>query len=124
MRLASQNFCQDLTTRAGLGQLWLDERDIPAGGRITIPGDTAELAAYVGQSHDIRRESVLERRDTEEALAAVIPPPDEAPKSVEMARVVEIDDEERQQKFWRFVIIFIVALYASETYLANRKQKR
>ena len=70
------------------------------------------------------KESLLERRDVDEALSAVIPPPDEVPVSVEMAKALDLDDEERQQKFWRFVILVMAALYASETFLANRKQKR
>ena len=70
------------------------------------------------------RESVLERRDVDEAIAAVVPPSDEAPKTVAMARAAAVDDEERQQKFWRFVILCMAALFVLETFLANRRQKR
>ena len=70
------------------------------------------------------QESLLERRNVEEALAAVIPPPDDAPVSIELAKASALDDEERQQKFWRYVILFMVGLYVAETFLANRKQKR
>ena len=66
------------------------------------------------------REAVLTGRDPAEAYGAVVPPPDDVPITVEEARLVEIDDEERQQKFWRYVILLIVLLYALETFVANR----
>lgn len=68
-------------------------------------------------------ESVLEGRDAAEAYGAVVPPPSDVPVSVEMARTIELDDEERQQKFWRYVILCMVVLYVLETVLANRKRK-
>ena len=68
-------------------------------------------------------ESLLERRDAEEAYGAVVPPPGDVPVSVELARTIELDDEERQQKFWRYVILFMVLLYLVETVIANRKRK-
>ena len=69
------------------------------------------------------RESVLVSRDLEEAYGAVVPPPDNMPVTIEEARLMELDDEERQQKFWRYVILFMVSLYALETFIANRKTK-
>ncbi len=69
-------------------------------------------------------ESALESRDMEEAYGAVVPPPDEVPVSVEEARAVVLDDEERQQKFWRYVILSMILFYLAETVIANRKQKK
>ena len=68
-------------------------------------------------------ESYLTSRNAEEAFGAVVPPPDEVPVTVEEARMMEIDDEERQQKFWRYVILLMVLLYATETFVANRIKK-
>ena len=68
-------------------------------------------------------ESYLTSRNAEEAYGAVVPPPEEVPVTVEEARLMEIDDEERQQKFWRYVILLMVLLYATETFVANRIKK-
>ena len=68
------------------------------------------------------KESMLARRDLDEAYGAVVPPPDDVPMTIEEARLVELDDEERQQKFWRYVILLMVFLFALETFIANRKK--
>ena len=68
-------------------------------------------------------ESYLTSRNAEEAYGAVVPPPDEVPVTIEEARLMEIGDEERQQKFWRYVILLMVLLYATETFVANRIKK-
>ncbi|MEZ4699329.1 MAG: VWA domain-containing protein [Rhodothermales bacterium] len=66
-------------------------------------------------------ESDLEARAVDEVVAAVVPPPDDVARTVEMARTMEIEDEERKQKFWRYLLIALIGLFVTETYLANRK---
>ena len=67
-------------------------------------------------------ESDLSVRDLAEAVAAVVPPPDDVARTVEMARTIAVEDEERKQKFWRYLLILAIALFAGETLLANRKR--
>ena len=67
-------------------------------------------------------ESELEFHDVREAYGAVVPPPEDVATSVEMAKQLDVEDEERQQKGWRFVILFAVLLFTAETLLANRKR--
>ena len=35
-----------------------------------------------------------------------------------------VEDEERKQKLWRYLILLILGLFAFETILANRKVKK
>ncbi|MDZ4698471.1 MAG: VWA domain-containing protein [Rhodothermales bacterium] len=67
-------------------------------------------------------ESDLSTRDLAEAIAAVVPPPDDVARTVEMARTMEVEDEERKQKFWRYLLMGMIGLFAAETFLANRKR--
>lgn len=100
------------------GQGFFEETEIP-GHYVAARGNEQR---YFSVNVDVE-ESMLEKRDAEEAHGAVVPPPDDVPVSVEMARTIELDDEERQQKFWRYVIILIVLLYLVETTLANKRRK-
>ncbi len=94
------------------------EANVP--GHYTAAHEGAQLFFSVNVDP---QESLLASRDAEEAYGAVVPPPEDVPLTVEEARLMELDDEERQQKFWRYVILLMVVLYALETFLANRKQK-
>ena len=67
-------------------------------------------------------ESELAFHDVREAYGAVVPPPEDVATTVEMAKQLVVEDEERQQKGWRFVILFAVVLFTAETLLANRKR--
>ncbi len=70
------------------------------------------------------RESVLEMRDEEEAYVAVVGTSEAVATSPEQAAVLVVEDEERKQKLWRYVIMLIIGLFVLETVLANRKVKR
>jgi hypothetical protein len=67
-------------------------------------------------------ESNLDGRESTEAIAAVVPPPDDVARTVEQARTMEIEDEEGKQKLWRYVLLTMLLLFAAETILANRTQ--
>jgi len=69
------------------------------------------------------RESDLQPRDVEEAYAAVVPPTDPLTADPAMASALALDEAERDQKFWRVLILLLVALFAFETYYANRWRK-
>lgn len=68
-------------------------------------------------------ESNLEARDAEEVYAAVVPPSDDVALTPEQATALAIEDEEKQQKLWRVILLLILALFLAETFLANRKLK-
>ncbi len=67
------------------------------------------------------RESVLETRDEEEAYVAVVGTSEELATSPEQAAALIVEDEERKQKLWRYVLMLIVGLFVVETVLANRR---
>ena len=98
------------------GQGFFRETDIP--GHYTAAGSGNQVIFSVNVDPG---ESLLAIKDAEEAYGAVVPPPDDVPLTVEEARLVELDDEERQQKFWRIVIFLMLLLFALETFIANRK---
>ncbi len=66
-------------------------------------------------------ESLLELRDEEEAYAAVAGRPGVLAPTPEEAALV-LQDEEREQKLWRAVIMLLIGLFFLETWLANRPQ--
>lgn len=101
------------------GQGFFRETEVPGHYRAANGSNSFFFSVNVDP-----RESMLARRDVEESLAAVVPPPDDVPMTVEAAVAASVDDDERQQKFWRFVIFIMAALFMLETYIANRKQKR
>ncbi len=101
------------------GEGFFENTDLP-GHYVAAQGTTQR---FFSVNVDVT-ESVLEGRDPEEAHGAVVPPPDDVPLTAELARTIEIDDAERQQKFWRYVILCMVLLFVLETVLANRKQKK
>ena len=100
------------------GQGFFRETEVP--GHYTAAGAGAQVTFSVNVNPE---ESFLAAKDAEEAYGAVVPPPDEVPMTVEEARLVELDDEERQQKFWRFVIFLMLLLFVLETIIANRKTR-
>ncbi|MEM8487647.1 MAG: hypothetical protein AAF564_19000 [Bacteroidota bacterium] len=106
-------------TMDDLGQGYFEATDVP-GHYAAAQGTTQR---FFSVNVDVA-ESVLDGRDPEEAHGAVVPPPGNVPVSAELARTIELDDAERQQKFWRYVILLMVLLYVLETVIANRKQKK
>lgn len=66
-------------------------------------------------------ESLLDVRDEEEAYAAVVERRSAPVPAPEEASLV-LQDEEREQKLWRVVIMLLVGLFVLETWLANRTQ--
>ena len=70
------------------------------------------------------RESVLETRDEEEAYVAVAGTSEDVATDPEQAASLIVEDEERKQKLWRYLILLILGLFAFETVLANRKVKQ
>ena len=70
------------------------------------------------------RESVLETRDQEEAYVAVAGTSEDVATDPEQAASLIVEDEERKQKLWRYLILLILGLFAFETVLANRKVTR
>lgn len=69
-------------------------------------------------------ESALATRDAEEAYAAVVSPPEALPSTPELAAALVVEDEERKQKLWKYVILLVLILFALETVLANRRVKK
>lgn len=67
------------------------------------------------------RESNLEMRDEEEVYVAIAGTADNVAGSPEQVASLVVEDEERKQKLWRYVILLIVALFVGETVLANRR---
>lgn len=65
------------------------------------------------------RESVLEARDEEEVYASVVAPSEDVAKTPEAAALV-VEDAEKEQKLWRYLIFLVIGLFALETVLANR----
>lgn len=68
-------------------------------------------------------ESDLQARDAEEVYAAVVPPSEDVATTPEQATALAIEDEEKQQKLWRVLLLLAIALFAAETFLANRRTK-
>lgn len=67
------------------------------------------------------RESDLRVRDVEEVYAALVPPDEKRPRTPEEASALPVEDEEAEQKGWRYVVLLVVGLFALETVLANRR---
>ncbi|KPK95983.1 hypothetical protein AMJ80_02555 [bacterium SM23_31] len=67
------------------------------------------------------RESELIMRDAEEAYAAVAQPSEEVEQELKKAALAEHKLDEKRQKLWRYVILFVVLLLLFETYYANRQ---
>lgn len=67
------------------------------------------------------RESALETRDQDETYAAIIGPSENVATTPEQAALMIVEDEEKQQKLWRYLLLLVLGLFALETFLANRK---
>ncbi len=65
-------------------------------------------------------EAVLDRRDAEEVYAAVVPTTRDLSDGPQTTAVLNIEDEEKRQKFWRVLILLVLGLFAFETYYAHR----
>lgn len=69
------------------------------------------------------RESDLRRRSSDEVYAAVVPPSADAPVTPAMAAAA-VEDDEHRQKLWRSLLLIVIALFALETFVANKSQHR
>lgn len=69
------------------------------------------------------RESDLAWRDPEELYAAVAPPAAHAGLPPARAAALAVEDEEQRQKLWRVLLLLALAVFAFETYYANRPQR-
>jgi hypothetical protein len=67
------------------------------------------------------RESLLETRDQDESYAAIVGPDEDVAKTPEQAALMIVEDEEKQQKLWRYLLLLVLGLFTLETYLANRR---
>lgn len=67
------------------------------------------------------RESELIMRDAEEVYAAVAQPSEDVEQEIKRAALVELELQEKRQKFWRYVIFFVLLLLVFETFYANRQ---
>jgi len=90
-------------------------------------GEPGNYAAVSGQKQvnfsvnvDIR-ESDLQTRDAEEAYALITRPAEETEPDRAAALAGSIKEDEKRQKLWRYIVLLIIALFAFETYFANRK---
>ncbi|MFC1730479.1 BatA domain-containing protein [candidate division KSB1 bacterium] len=69
------------------------------------------------------RESDLRTKDTEEAVAA-ISQPSGVTESERLALLAgELEEQEGRQKLWRYIVLLIVALFAFESWFANKKMQ-
>lgn len=66
-------------------------------------------------------ESDLAARDPDEVYAALAAPPDSARTSGGAGSATEVEDEERRQKLWRYLMLLVIGLFVLETVLANRR---
>lgn len=66
-------------------------------------------------------ESELTYKDETEVLSAVTGPKDQVDNAVKLASLTNIVKEEKNQKFWRYILLLIIMLFLFETYYANRK---
>ncbi|MFQ5571217.1 MAG: VWA domain-containing protein [Rhodothermales bacterium] len=66
-------------------------------------------------------ESVLASRDEEEAYVAVVGTSENVATTPEAAAELVVEDEEKKQKLWRYVLLLVVGLFALETVLAHRR---
>lgn len=101
------------------GNAFYRETDMP--GHYVASNGRDQLAFSVNV--DVT-ESELASRDVAEAYAAVVPPSDELATDPAVAAALEIEDEERNQKLWRYLLILTIALFIFETIYANRPLRR
>ena len=59
-------------------------------------------------------------RDPEEVYAAVTGPRT-AEQEIQTADLAGMNQDEKNQKMWRYILFFIVVLFLLETFLANRR---
>ncbi len=67
------------------------------------------------------RESDLDTRDEEEAFAAVAAQTQDVPRTPAEAATAAVEENEREQKLWRYLLLLVIGLFAFETVYANRK---
>ncbi len=98
------------------GRGFFRRTDLPGHYRASTTSGPQQFSVNVD-----RRESELRFRSTEEVYAAVTPPPSDAPVTPAEAAAA-IEDDERSQKLWRWLLLFVIALFGLETYMANRSR--
>jgi len=67
------------------------------------------------------RESELETRDIEEAVALIVRPSDREEFGHFAGAAIDVDEQEKEQKLWRYIVIALIVLFAFETWYANRR---
>ena len=93
------------------------QTDVPGHYRVEGPSGPRFYSVNVDP-----RESDLRRRGPEEAYAAIAPPRSDAPATPEEA-VAAVQNEERKQKLWRWVLLLVIGLFGLETFVANRNRE-
>ncbi|QXD16924.1 BatA and WFA domain-containing protein [Rhodocaloribacter litoris] len=99
------------------GRTFFRETEVPGHYRAALGRTTYRFSVNVNPV-----ESDLTARDPEEAYAAVVAPataPGAAAASPASRSPV---DAERRQKLWRVLLLLVLALLATETYLAHRRR--
>lgn len=110
---------EDLLHRVTLdesGQGLFRDTDVPGHYAAAAAGETRYFSVNVDP-----RESDLTPRDPDEVYASVIAPPDDHPATPEQAAAAVVETDERRQKLWRILLLCVIALFAAETYFANRR---
>jgi len=67
------------------------------------------------------RESDLTSKDEAEVYTAVTRPINQEENEMKLTNLSNILKEEKNQKLWRYIMLFIIALFLFETFFANRK---
>ncbi|MFC1563394.1 BatA domain-containing protein [candidate division KSB1 bacterium] len=89
-----------------------------------MPGNYSVSNGTTGFNFSINidnTESVLGSKGSEEVYSMVVMPITESPDEVEVRLAGELEAEEKKQKFWKYILIVILMLFLTETFLANRK---
>ncbi len=101
------------------GRGYHHETEIPGNYRAVHDNEEFYFSVNVD-----KQESDLTFRDPEEAYASVTQPLSKIQDDGYPSNIKEMKDTENRQKLWRMVMIFIMLLFAFETFYANRKAKQ
>jgi hypothetical protein len=98
------------------GYGYFRETEVPGNYLAALAGEQFHFSVNVDT-----RESDLTSRDPEEVYAAVTRSMNQADNEIARASLSNIDEEEKRQKLWRYVLFLIVVLFLFETFFANRR---
>ena len=99
--------------QSGLG--YFRDTEIPGNYQAVLNSQKYYFSVNVNAS-----ESDLSVRDPEEVYAAVTGPRT-AEQEIQTADLAGMNQDEKNQKMWRYILFFIVVLFLLETFLANRR---